>query len=257
MGCEAGIRSGRFAAVSTFLPSRLLSTRRVVAGFSTRQGGDEPEALAADAGFSPEALYMVTQVHGTRVVEIAGDEAVDEVQTIEADALVTAASGVALAIRTADCVPLLLASADGRVVSAAHAGWRGLVDGVVAAAVESVCRLSGTPAATMRAAVGPAIDDCCFEVGDEVAAKIIKAIGDPSIASLGPRGRPHVDLRRATVLALAATGIGSSSIELVGACTRCAASMFHSYRRVGAGKGRQVSFVHLRNDEHVVATRDA
>jgi hypothetical protein len=230
----------------TYLPSRLLGSDAVVAGFSTRRGGDDLAALAADAGFDLDRLYMLTQVHGARVVEVAGDEGVARVRAVEADALVTAARGVAVAVRTADCVPVLLADDRGHVVAAAHAGWRGLVAGVIGRAVEVLCRRAGAEPAGLVAAVGPAIDACCFEVGDEVARQIARAVGNESATAAGPRGRPHVDLRRAAALSLAAAGVAPSRIELVGPCTRCAASHFHSYRRAGAGQGRQVSFVALR-----------
>jgi YfiH family protein len=221
-----------------------------VAGFSTRAGGDDPGALARAAGFPLGRLYMVTQVHGSRVVEVRGDEDPAAVRTEPADALVTRAPGVALAVRTADCVPVLLSCVAGPggapVVAAVHGGWRGIVAGVIPAAVARVAALAGAPASSLRAAIGPAIGPCCFEVDETVATTLAAAVGRPEVVvDRGATARPHVDLGRAARWALLGAGVAPEHVEAVGPCTRCAASLLHSYRRDGSRQGRQLSFVWL------------
>ena len=228
-----------------YLPSELLTSSRVIAGFSTRAGGDDEAALAASAGLDPTRLFMVTQVHGRTLVEVGSDDRTERICPTEADALVTTTPGTAVAVRTADCVPVLLADPAGSAVAAAHAGWRGLVAGVIEAAVEAVVRRSGLPSAgSLVAAIGPAIDHCCFEVGEEVAEEIVTAVGTEEIVHR-PEGapRPYVDLRGAARLRLRGAGLLDGTIELVGPCTRCASDLLHSYRRDGPRSGRQVSFV--------------
>src|SRR5688572_977640 len=159
-------------------------------GFSTRRGGvstgsfaslnlartvgDSPDAVAenlrrfaAELGVSATDLYWASQVHGADVVVLAGAEAIEDVRRTEADALVTAVSGSAVGVRTADCVPVLLGDPASGRVAAIHAGWRGVVRGVVAAALRAFRGGPGT-----IAAVGPAIGPCCFEVGADVAEVI-------------------------------------------------------------------------------------
>ena len=231
-----------------YFPSRSLSTGAVVAGFSTRGGGDDPLALARAAGFSLERLFMVTQVHGARVVEVGADDDPSALRAQAADALVTRAPGVALAVRTADCVPVLLSSAPPgpQVVAAVHGGWRGIVAGVIQAAVALTAELAGAPAATLRAAIGPAIGGCCFEVDAGVAETLAAAVGRREVVverGAGAEGKPHVDLVRAARWSLLGAGLDRDRVEVVGPCTRCAASLLHSFRREGQGRGRQLSFV--------------
>lgn len=227
-----------------FFESRLLRSESVIAGFSTRAGGDDVDTLASAAGFDRDHFYTVKQVHGRRLLTIEGDEDPHRVWTEEADGLVTSTPGVALAVKTADCVPLLLADGAGEVVAAVHAGWRGFVAGIVQGAVAELESRWGARRSELRAAIGPAIDACCFEVGEEVVAEIAAVSSHPGVVLRGGgRRKPSVDLRLAIGEALLEAGLEAERIERVGPCTRCSASLLHSYRRDGAGKGRQLSFV--------------
>src|SRR5205085_7893854 len=128
----------------------------------------------------------------------------------------------------ADCVPLLLWRRDGAGCAAAHAGWRGLVAGVVGAAVASL----GEPA-RVGAAVGPAVGPCCYPVD--------VALRDRFAARFGPETvrPPAVDLAGAARRELIAAGVPAAAIQVVEACTSCEAGRFFSHRRDGAGAGRQ------------------
>lgn len=180
---------------------------------------------------APDGVAWVHQVHGAQVVDAGAAGACGE-----GDALVARTRGLALAIVTADCVPVLLAGPRG--IAAAHAGWRGIVAGVVGAAL---AELGGSPAECV-AWIGPAIGPCCYETGPEVAAQIAAASHDAAV-SPGPVGRPHVDLRLAVRHQLATAGV--ERVEVVDLCTRCAAGLLHSYRRDGRGAGRNHSFIWL------------
>ncbi len=156
----------------------------------------------------------------------------------EGDALVVPRSvGLALAIATADCVPVLFAGPS--ALGAAHAGWRGLASGVIEATIEELARL-GDSAASLTAWIGPAIGPCCYEVDDDVAAEIARA-GGPDAVRKGPRGKPHLDLHHAAEVQLRAAGI--KRISTTRPCTRCDGENLWSYRRDGARAGRNLAFV--------------
>ena len=198
----------------------------VEARFVGRGPDADREATLAAIGEGGLAVAWTKQVHGAALREAAPGGCG------EGDALATAATGLALAISTADCVPVLLASP--RRIAAVHAGWRGLAAGVLAPAIAAL----GDPSA-IHAWIGPAIGQCCYEVGDEVAAAVVGAT-TAEVARPGPRGRPLLDLAAAARCQLEAAGVGS--VALLVSCTRCDPRWW-SYRRDGKGAGRNLAFV--------------
>ncbi len=173
-------------------------------------------------------LVTVHQVHGNRVVEAAEAPA-------EADAVWTARPGVALGVKTADCVPLLLEDPVGRRVAAVHSGWRGTWAEIAPLAVAA---LGGQPR-ELRAAIGPCIRVCCYVVSDELAEQFSSRYGAPVVQRRD--GKPHLDLAKTVRLQLQRAGV--SHIDDVGdLCTSCD-RRFHSFRREKGAPGRQVSFI--------------
>ena len=118
-------------------------------------------------------------------------------------------------------------------------GWRGLVAGVIPAALD---RLG--PVQDLEAWIGPAIGPCCYEVSDDVADQVVAA-SDPGVRSQGPAGRPHLDLQAAAHHQLTAGGVGE--IHVLERCTRCHPEDLWSYRREGPGAGRNLAFVWRRS----------
>jgi polyphenol oxidase len=244
------------------LEARSLSAH-AVHGFSTRAGGVSREAFASlnlgqGVGDDPEAVsenlrrlsrraggtpFTVTQVHGTQVIEVDGNSDPAAVAPTEADALVTATPGLLIAVRTADCVPLLLAAPSEGVVCAVHAGWRGTVARIAGIAVAHLESRFGVRPSTLVGAVGPAIRRCCFEVGEEVAEAFSGDLG-PAVHR-GP-GRPHIDLVAANRLVLEAAGVPRSAVEDLNACTACDPARFFSHRRDRGRTGRHLSYIGLR-----------
>jgi YfiH family protein len=187
------------------------------------------------------SIVQVRQVHGARCVEAR--DAADA--PIEADAVVARrrAGGApkSVGVRVADCVPLLLGDAATGDVAAIHAGWRGVVSGVLAAGVRAL----GDPA-SLVAAIGPSIGGCCFEVGEDVADAIARSCGDaPGVVLRDPTGRarPHVDLHAAVRAQLVALGLKSERIDDVTGCTKHEAERFHSFRRDGPSSGRMLAAI--------------
>jgi hypothetical protein len=198
-------------------------------------GGLNWDAILATAG-APFPIALPRQVHGTHVVSARAG-----VQPADADAITSGTNGLLVGVVTADCVPVLLIHRDRHAATAAHAGWRGAAAGVLETAVRHLATELHAPAAELEAAIGPAICGRCYQVGPEVLEAFRTRTGGTTAPAWSERaGRHHIDLRHAAELLLRATGVGS--VAIVGPCTACGEG-FCSYRRDGAGCGRQLSFV--------------
>jgi YfiH family protein len=214
-----------------------------------RNVGDSPEAvrenhrLFADiVGYDPARLYEVSQVHGAGVEVAEGGDPV-AFRGREADALVGRAPGVAVGVRVADCVPLLVADPSSGAVAAIHAGWRGVVAGVIRSGIEALRRASKAEPGALLCAIGPHIGPDAFEVGDDVARQIAAAAPDAARVVLAREPRPHVSLERAVVAQLLALGMTAGNIERVPGCTFSEPERFYSFRRDGSRSGRHLAAI--------------
>lgn len=221
---------------------------RVRVVFTTRQGGvsdgpfrslnlglitdDEPAnvvsnrtQLCAELGVDPTAGSMAYQVHGARVEEAKPLGLVAPGTRYPAcDGLVTGEPGRPLMLVTADCLPIAIARRDGTRLAVLHAGWRGLLAGIVA---EGVAAVGGS----LTAAVGPGIGPCCYEVGEEVSAPFRARFGDEVVRE------GHLDLAAAAEQALREAGV--EEVERSPHCTACEPELFFSHRRDQGVTGRQ------------------
>jgi YfiH family protein len=200
------------------------------------------------ARLGADRLYLVTQVHGSTVARVAtAEERPEDLAGQQADALCSAVPGVGLGVFTADCVPLLMADPRTGACAAVHAGWRGVVAGVAGAAVRALGESYGARAADLRVAMGPSIGPCCFEVGPEVAEAFARwrpPDGGAGVVLPRPGARPHVDLRRALALELAALGLPKAQVDPGGECTRCdPEGRFYSYRRDNTRTGQHLAVI--------------
>ncbi|MDE5687447.1 MAG: peptidoglycan editing factor PgeF, partial [Paramuribaculum sp.] len=184
--------------------------------------------LARKLGIDLRSIYFPLQTHSVNVAVIDGSD----VDLEGVDALVTTLPGVALAIHTADCVPVVLADPVAGVIGAAHSGWRGTVGNIAAKTVEAMNRLGAEPE-RMVAAMGPCICADCFEVGEEVAEKF-EGMG----CVLRTYERPHVNLPEAVALGLTAAGVPRRNIVMPPACSRCNPHDYFSARRLGGNSRR-------------------
>jgi hypothetical protein len=236
-------------------------------GFFTRRGGassgvyrglncgpgsnDQAEAVrlnrarvAEALGVAPDRLLSLHQVHSATAV--VADPA-GWAERPRADAAVTDRPGVALAVLTADCAPVLLHDPAAGVIGAAHAGWRGALDGVLEATLEAMERL-GAEAGRVRAAVGPTISQRAYEVGHEFLERF--AAEDPAHVRFfagAPDERPRFDLPGFVLARLRAAGVAEAG--WIGACTYAEPERFFSYRRAThageADYGRLISAIAL------------
>ncbi len=212
--------------------------------------GDDPESVrenlrraAAALGVPPARLYMPSQVHGTASRVLTGAEARDDVVRSTGDVALSRVPGVACGVRSADCVPILVADRGTGAVAAVHSGWRGTVAGAAGAGVAALRALSGGEG-DLLAAIGPHISACCFEVGDDVAATLAACspAGDGALVT-APGRKTRVDLRRIVHAQLEAAGVEPGRIDDVAGCTVCEPGRFHSFRRDGARSGRLLSAI--------------
>lgn len=196
--------------------------------FAGRSPERDATAILALLEADPPQMAWAKQIHSATVLPAQPGPCG------EGDALTTAETGLALAIFTADCVPVVLAGPEG--ISAVHAGWRGIAARIIPATLAAV---TADPSA-WKAWIGPAIGPCCYEVGEDVAEQVMAASA-PAIAIPGPHGRPHIDLQKAARVQLEQLGL--QEIAATAGCTRCEEEKLWSYRRDGKGAGRNVAFI--------------
>lgn len=236
-------------------------------GFFTRKGGassgvfeglncgtgssDLAEAVSLNRnrvanamGVAPDHLVTVYQTHSARVATVDGPLAGPRV---EADAMVTATPGVSLAILTADCQPVLFSDSEAGVIGAAHAGWRGALDGVLEATLDAMEGL-GARRDRINAAIGPSISQRAYEVGPEFMDRFLDADPDNHRFFAGVAGQSvHFDLISYGLHRLRSAGVGQAS--WTGHCTYSDPALFYSYRRAThageADYGRLISVIRL------------
>jgi YfiH family protein len=195
-------------------------------------------ALAHALGVEPEALVRMRQVHCADVF-VARKKG--EQPWPEADIAVTDDPTLAVSVRVADCVPILLADRATGAVAAIHAGWKGTAAGAAIVAVENLTSRYGTNPEDVVAAVGPSIGPCCYEVGPDLAGHFSRHVEAASWFTQD--AKPHLDLWRATRDQLARAGVLPRNVHVVELCTFDHPAVFHSYRRDGKAAGRLVAAI--------------
>jgi len=232
---------GREGGLSTGLFSSLNLSESV---------GDEPavvddnrKLVTAALGLEPHRLALLKQTHSARVVTLTGPHSGPR---IEADALVTARTGIALGILTADCTPILLADPLAGVIGAVHAGWRGAADNIIGTAVQAMVELGAEPP-RMVAAIGPTISGANYEVGEQFMANFLALHPDSDHRFSQPRdGKAHFDLPGFVADQLQAAGI--HTVDKVGGCTYADPQRYFSHRfatHAGTRTGRQIAIIAL------------
>jgi YfiH family protein len=238
---EAGFRHAFFTRNGgvSLGPYRSLSFS-IAAGDSAGNVSQNLERAASALGVESTRIHFLSQVHGALSHTLSGRELQSALVEVEGDALVSCAPGLACGVRTADCVPVLIADRQSGAVAAAHAGWRGAVCGIVSSALAALRALSPSP--DWIAAIGPHISATAFEVSEDVAQTILAASRDPNIVD-HTHERPHIDLRRMLRAELRWQGLRDDAIEDVWGCTVSEPARFFSFRRDGKASGRHLSAI--------------
>ena len=246
-----------------------------VNGFSTRLGGvsDMPRDALSLAGFNDDraenilenrrrflklfpgqwSLAGCWQMHGAdvRVVNTVEEAKPAEGQlgeTIYCDVIVSKASGVLAAVKTADCVPILMGDPVTGAFAAVHAGWRGTLASAVVVGVNRMRDGYGSNPADLRVAIGASAGPCCYEVGAEVIDAFTERFGDDGLFTPTRPGHAKIDLLKANTDQLMAAGVPPERIHIAPICTMCRTDLFFSYRKeisVNGKVGRLMAVVGL------------
>jgi YfiH family protein len=232
--------------------------------FTTRDL-DPGRGAAADAawagiaewlGVPVEALWRLDQVHGCRAFRVEAAAMAAGAALVSADAAVTTRTDAAVAVKAADCVPILMAHPAG-AVAAVHAGWRGTAAAIARHAAGELAAAAGGSTADIVAAIGPSIGPCCYEVGAEVRETFElgrRSLGEGGAADLhrwfapieSPRATDRLDLWQANRDQLVAVGVDPANVHVAGLCTATHNDWFWSYRREGASAGRLLAVIRRR-----------
>ncbi|MFA9407777.1 MAG: peptidoglycan editing factor PgeF [Candidatus Dadabacteria bacterium] len=218
---------------------RLASFDGVVHGFADRTVGTESKEI--EKYYKLPKIAQLKQIHSTDVVIVEDIENHDNLT--QGDALITNLKGAGIAIRTADCVPILIVDKGKSVIAAAHAGWRGTWSEIAVNTVNIIESKYAIAPSDLTAVIGPSIKNCCYEVGEDVASLFNEKFENTSQYLSETNNSKYVlDLSIANKIGLQKAGV--VDIEVVDICTKCNDS-FYSYRREGKGVSTQLSFIAL------------
>jgi polyphenol oxidase len=260
------IRCRALAAVA----DHCFTTRAPVLGLGPLATGDGWHRVALSMGITPHSIVRLRQVHGTRVVSLRRQHVFppEAPDWNVGDIAASDHPGVALSVRVADCVPILLADTRSGSVAAVHAGWRGTAAGAARVAVEALGAQFGAAPEDLVAAIGPSIGPCCYRVGQDVRAAFESAgaqagsldawfsrvptaearSGVPGSDPVASGGGPALFLDTWTANAdqLRAAGVPAPQIHVSRTCTSCHRDVFHSYRVDGERAGRMIGVIRMK-----------
>lgn len=190
-----------------------------------------------------ESLATLSQIHSDQV-HILEEKPVQWNRQTRGDAMISRRPGVSLGIQVADCFPVLIVDPMTECIAAAHAGWRGILSGIVPKTAERMKSAYGCAAENFLVAIGPGIGACCFEVGAEVwEAFETEFPGANLVHRSGAEGKYLVDLGQALKTQLTGLGIPGDRVYDLEACTRCNPDQFFSYRGEGPRSGRMMGII--------------
>ena len=258
----------------TLRTSDALAHPAIAHGFSTRLGGVSPapwdslnlddrrgddlanvqenfRRLCAALDVDVQRIVLSRQVHRDDVRTVTATDCGKGLWTPRdydsADALITDVPHIPLVVFSADCNVILLHDPVRRAIGAAHAGWRGTALGIAAKTVRTMADAYGCDPADIRAAVGPAIGQCCFETDGDVPAALRDALGADAEPFIDWNGRKyHIDLKAVNALWLQRVGV--PSIDVCPDCTYCLSDLYWSHRRTGLSRGEQAAVICLKGE---------
>ena len=205
------------------------------------------DRITAALGTSKERLVFSHQVHGDSVRVVGEADCLGDIlcpPDCAADGLLTRERDVALAVFTADCIPVLLWDEGTGAVGAVHAGWRSTVLDIVGNAIRKLEELGAKPE-QIHAAIGPGIGPCCFETGPEVPEAVRAVLGTASETCIREKegGKAMVDLKEVNRRLLIRAGLNLERVTVATQCTMCAPEMFWSHRVTSGARGSQAAII--------------
>ncbi|HYA13610.1 MAG TPA: peptidoglycan editing factor PgeF [Syntrophales bacterium] len=221
--------------------------------FSSREGDSAENVrqnwkiLVAAFNLEIEQFFVVNQVHGDKILII--DHPVDDIirnQPHQCDAIITDQPGLAIGIKTADCVPVFFVDKKKRIIGVAHAGWKGTSLNITAKVVDAFVKKFSCHTDDIVAVIGPSIGPCCYQVDDIVFDSMKEDKDRESFFSpCCMLGRWMFDLPLANRHQIIGRGITPANVFATDYCTSCNTGIFFSHRREGASTGRQLNFIML------------
>jgi YfiH family protein len=261
-------KNGVFLLKSTVLKSNhAFSTR--IGGVSEQdhtaslnlafERGDEEETVvknleifAEAVGFNDKDIISVPQIHSSIIHKVDFSNAgmgYHKPHGFSCDGYVTVESDLPIGVKTADCVPILIEARDSNenviAVSAVHAGWRGTADRIVENAVNKLCAL-GVSKDKIYVAIGPCIDECCYEVGIDFADQIAQKLGQyykNNYVVKKANGALYADLKGMNFDILVSIGVDPENIDVCERCTCCDEELFYSHRRQKGIRGTHLNVI--------------
>jgi len=215
------------------------------------------EIFAKNVGFDPESVVSLPQIHSDIIYKVGksdrGQGYYCREHMREGDGYITDEKNVVLGVKAADCVPILFeAEKNGEIVAvgAVHAGWRGTVAGIQRKCVSLLCREYDVTPQNIRAAIGPCIHACCYEVGEDLYLSVSRAVGEETANRfltpvLGKKGKYLCDLVSLNRYMIESAGVPSDNIDAVELCTCCHPELFYSHRYSGGVRGTMLNVIYI------------
>lgn len=245
---RGGVSEGAFASLNMSLKE----------GDNDANIGKNWDIVAAAFGIPRRNFFQVHQVHGDRILIIDDAESQTfDPQSLDYDAVITNRPGLALCVKTADCVPVLMVDTEKRIVAAVHAGWRGSALNISGKVLRSLSERYGTRPQDVQAAIGPAIGACCYEVDATVfQAMESHPARNKIFAPRSGRGpgtgmemaKWKLNLALANRYQLQEMGVPWENIQDADLCTSCASEWFYSHRKEGGITGRLLNFIMINDN---------
>lgn len=189
-------------------------------------------ALARSQNMHLQRLVFASQVHGTDIKEVREGDLNYDIYTVmpECDGLMTSAKEMAIIVQVADCVPILFYDANNEKIGALHAGWRGVVNGILPKAIQQLKESEPFEINRFHVFLGPSIGACCYEVKGEVIDAVKTSIPSPESCLEDRAGKTYLDLRRALLNQMKEFQVPEQNITVASDCTCCFPQRFFSYR---------------------------
>ena len=239
-----GLPLENIAAVRQVHGTRILQIKAAASESEQSEQWSEPKKTPELLHENRDVLFWNLGSHGRSAANHTREARGLPEPICDADGLVTDVPGIALAIRTADCAPVLIASKNPRnpAVAAVHAGWRGTFGKIAEGAIQLMRERFGILPEDLCAAIGPCIGSCCYEVSPSLAADFREKIGGECVIQR-PDGSFRLDLKTANKIVLTQAGIAAGDIHISPWCTSCRRDLFFSYRRDKGQTGRHLSLI--------------
>ncbi|MBI4684201.1 MAG: peptidoglycan editing factor PgeF [Nitrospirae bacterium] len=209
----------------------------IKAFFTTKPLNGNPTELFKNIGISENNIYLPIQKHTGKVMMLEND-----LSPVIADAVITKRKNILIGIQVADCVPMLLYDKQQGVAGAVHAGWRGTAEGILKNTIKLICDRFHSVPEDIMVAFGPSIRWCCYNVGYEVLAMVMKSTGSGDYYKK-KNDIFYIDLATANKYQAISMGIPEENLWISQECTHCNPDRFYSYRYTKGPTGRQGGFI--------------